>query len=743
MRCSRAPTRARSAALPAVDGPCLYFRARMPRQRSARSMRPPLGTRLRRGSRFLPARRQRGIPQRRSPATYSSATPATRRLAPPTPTISPVARELALGKLYPAYANQKAETAARDPARPFARRVDLLRLAEAPERPLLFISHPWGGGIRRHMNDLAALVGGRCEVLYLEPAVGDTVKLYWPRAGEGFAAYFTLPGELPELADVAAHDRCRAAAFSSRAPAAAGASSTSRPRSAFPTTARCTTISRSARNITWSPRTGTTAASRTRPDARHASRAARVSGASTSRRGAARSDSCCAVPSRVIAPSQRRRASGCGATFPISPSRSGRIRRSRRTRRHASRASSVLGNLSPEKGLHVVAACAREARALGCRSSFRVLGSTTEPVPQSPEVPLTIHGQYVDADLPRTDRRRKARRDLVPGAGAGNLLVHAVGCAGLGTAHRRVGARARSPSAWPVIRARPPCRGTHRRRLERGTAGRRGRVARARIPRRPWFASRRVTDGSGPLPSSCTWHRFRRTARSPAGRVAAAARRPITSTSRRDRSRRRRCRCRSCFRAGVDCGHTEARTELKRRVAVVDRSSRNTAPSATGRRATANTSPRSCCAAQRTLLTMQIQCGQRVEHHALDTRARARAHRRTRIVDDLADDGADSQCRPSREDRARPRTGALVRRSSRTAVRRPRTGRSCATRVPPRWLAGRAAKVERQARLQAGARRDVRPRGGHRTARLLRRQTRRASRSSFPSTASRCSPTPA
>ncbi len=46
------------------------------------------------------------------------------------------------------------------------------------------------------MNDLAALVSGRCEVLYLEPAAGDTVKLYWPRAGEGFAVYFTLPGEL-------------------------------------------------------------------------------------------------------------------------------------------------------------------------------------------------------------------------------------------------------------------------------------------------------------------------------------------------------------------------------------------------------------------------------------------------------------------------------------------------------------------------------------------------------------------
>src|SRR5207253_1666694 len=84
----------------------------------------------------------------------------------------------------------------------FARRVDLLRLAELPKQLLVFVSHPWGGGIRRYMNDLAALVDERAEVLYLEPAADDTVKLYWPRAGESFAAYFHFPDELPLLVDV-------------------------------------------------------------------------------------------------------------------------------------------------------------------------------------------------------------------------------------------------------------------------------------------------------------------------------------------------------------------------------------------------------------------------------------------------------------------------------------------------------------------------------------------------------------
>jgi glycosyltransferase involved in cell wall biosynthesis len=59
----------------------------------------------------------------------------------------------------------------------------------------------------------------------------------------------------------------------------------------------------------------------------------------------------------------------------------------------------ILGNLSPEKGLRVVAACAADAKARSLPLVFRVIGSTTEPVPQSPVAPLTIHGQYDDAEL--------------------------------------------------------------------------------------------------------------------------------------------------------------------------------------------------------------------------------------------------------------------------------------------------------------------------------------------------------
>ena len=49
------------------------------------------------------------------------------------------------------------------------------------------------------MDELAALIGERCDVLMLEPAVDDVVKLSWPKSGEGFAAYFSLPQEMPAL----------------------------------------------------------------------------------------------------------------------------------------------------------------------------------------------------------------------------------------------------------------------------------------------------------------------------------------------------------------------------------------------------------------------------------------------------------------------------------------------------------------------------------------------------------------
>ncbi len=306
--------------------------------------------------------------------------------------------DLALRKLYPTYANQKAEALAREPARPFARRVDLLRLAESPERPLLFISHPWGGGIRRHMNDLAALVAGRCEVLYLEPAADGTVKLYWPRAGEGFALYFSLPGELSELAALLRSIGVERLHFHHvhllpravlELPSAVGVPYDCTLHDYYAICPQYHLVTVDGEYCGEPDATGCAACLTRRPGQWGLDITAWRGVFGQLLRGA----------DRIIAPSHdvERRAR---LYFPdlaiqvwphpeIAPDAPPHIAR-----------VAVLGNLSPEKGLHVVAACAREARDRGLPLVFRLLGSTTEPVPQSPEVPLTIHGQYVDAELP-------------------------------------------------------------------------------------------------------------------------------------------------------------------------------------------------------------------------------------------------------------------------------------------------------------------------------------------------------
>jgi len=71
-------------------------------------------------------------------------------------------------------------------------------LAGSGRPAVAFIVHGWGGGVRRHVEDLARLIAGDVNVLFIEPAAGDTVRL---RVHEsGVRAYFTLPGDLPVLA---------------------------------------------------------------------------------------------------------------------------------------------------------------------------------------------------------------------------------------------------------------------------------------------------------------------------------------------------------------------------------------------------------------------------------------------------------------------------------------------------------------------------------------------------------------
>ena len=303
----------------------------------------------------------------------------------------------ALAHRHPGYPALLRESAAADAVRPLAGRVDLARLAASPRPAIVFISHAWGGGIRRYMNDLATLVRARADVLYLEPAGADTVKLHWPRAGERFAAWFRLPDDLPLLAatlraigvarlhfhhvhglpqsilqlpgesgipyDCTLHD------YYAICPQYHLADENGR-YCGEPDEAGCAACL-AGRCAQWDLDIGAW---------RHAL------GALLRR------------AERVIAPSQdvagriSRYLPGLVIDVWSHPEPPAQL--------PADVVRVVtLGNLSREKGLDVVARCATDAKARGLPLTFRVLGSTTDAIPQSPDAALTIHGSYDEEAL--------------------------------------------------------------------------------------------------------------------------------------------------------------------------------------------------------------------------------------------------------------------------------------------------------------------------------------------------------
>jgi GT2 family glycosyltransferase len=104
-----------------------------------------------------------------------------------------------LERLHPGYAKKIADFLRDDPLRPMRRRIDLMRLALSPRHKVLLVTHAWGGGILRHVNDLVRLLTDDIEPLLLRPATGNVVQLIWARANEEFSACFRFPEERSKL----------------------------------------------------------------------------------------------------------------------------------------------------------------------------------------------------------------------------------------------------------------------------------------------------------------------------------------------------------------------------------------------------------------------------------------------------------------------------------------------------------------------------------------------------------------
>jgi glycosyltransferase involved in cell wall biosynthesis len=279
-----------------------------------------------------------------------------------------------------------------------ARRVDIARIARTPRPVIVFVAHAWGGGVRRHMQELAALVGERAEVLYLQPAAGDVVELSWPRAGEAFAAWFRLPDDMALLVHTLraigtarlhyhhVHGLPRAILDLPRESALAYDCTL---HDYFAICPQYHLVDEQGRYCG-------------EPDAAGCARCLAQRPAQWPLDIVAWRETFGAFlrhAERVIAPSNDV-ASRMARYFPalaidVWPHAEREPARPERVVRVV-----TLGNLAPEKGLRVVEACAADARARALPLVFRVLGATSVPVKQMPDAPLTVLGSYDEASLP-------------------------------------------------------------------------------------------------------------------------------------------------------------------------------------------------------------------------------------------------------------------------------------------------------------------------------------------------------
>ncbi len=103
---------------------------------------------------------------------------------------------------YPEFMTRVREYIGADPARAFRRAIDVARLQASPRPRVLFVSHHWGGGVQKHVDALAQLISGECEVLLLQPTEGGNLSLRWLRQGEEFRAWFEAAGDGPVLREL-------------------------------------------------------------------------------------------------------------------------------------------------------------------------------------------------------------------------------------------------------------------------------------------------------------------------------------------------------------------------------------------------------------------------------------------------------------------------------------------------------------------------------------------------------------
>lgn len=303
---------------------------------------------------------------------------------------------------YPAYRELISRHLEDDPARMLRRRIDLARLAVSTRPRVLLLAPNLGGGIERHVNELAVLLSDSLEVLVLKPYDEQSMSLRWARQGEEFEAFFEdrqNPGELLGLlcavgiSRVHLHHVHGLPAYVLDLHGELGVPLDITLHDYFPVTQRYRLSAGGSLESS--------------------GEAAANDWGLSDTQWRQRMDLLLGAAERVIAPSydlaQRMKEYFPDIAFQVHnhpdlvvPPKTVPYK------------VLILGALTIEKGLKVAEACALDARARKLPLFFKLIGHTAESVAKFPDVPLVIGGTYREEDLEQLIALEKADAFLFP-----------------------------------------------------------------------------------------------------------------------------------------------------------------------------------------------------------------------------------------------------------------------------------------------------------------------------------------
>lgn len=104
-----------------------------------------------------------------------------------------------LQRLHPGYAGAVHDFVQRDPGRPLRQRLDVARLRASALPRVLAVSHGWGGGTQRHVEELARHLREQAIFLLLSSQDNGPLRLRWLDERESFSQEFQWPSEQAAL----------------------------------------------------------------------------------------------------------------------------------------------------------------------------------------------------------------------------------------------------------------------------------------------------------------------------------------------------------------------------------------------------------------------------------------------------------------------------------------------------------------------------------------------------------------